>query len=61
MASGRRSAPGRAGAPRIRAVEAAYQRDALVAKRRVLMTDWAEFCAGDRSANVLRLQRRAGK
>jgi integrase len=41
------------------AVEAAYQRDALVAKRRVLMSDWAEFCAGDRSANVLRVQRPA--
>jgi integrase len=41
------------------AVEAAYQRDALVAKRRALMSDWAEFCAGDRSANVLRLQRPA--
>jgi integrase len=26
------------------AVEQAYQRDALVAKRRVLMADWAEFC-----------------
>jgi hypothetical protein len=37
------------------AVEAAYQRDALVAKRRVLMSDWAEFCAGDRSANVVRM------
>jgi hypothetical protein len=35
--------------------EQAYQRDALVAKRRVLMADWAEFCAGDRSANVVRM------
>jgi integrase len=27
------------------AVERAYMRDALLAKRRVLMSDWAEFCA----------------
>jgi integrase len=37
------------------AAEQAYQRDALVAKRRVLMADWAEFCASDRGANVLRM------
>jgi hypothetical protein len=37
------------------AVEMAYQRDALVAKRRVLMADWAEFCASDRGANVVRM------
>ena len=37
------------------AVEQSYQRDALVAKRRVLMADWADFCAGDRSANVVRM------
>ena len=37
------------------AVEAAYQRDALVAKRRVLINDWADFCASDRGANVVRL------
>jgi integrase len=37
------------------AVEQAYQRDALVAKRRVLMADWAEFCASDRAANVVRM------
>jgi hypothetical protein len=36
-------------------VEQAYQRDALVAKRRVLMADWAEFCASDRGANVVRM------
>ena len=36
-------------------VEQSYQRDALVAKRRVLMADWAEFCASDRAANVLRM------
>jgi hypothetical protein len=35
--------------------EQAYQRDALVAKRRVLMADWAEFCASDRAANVVRM------
>jgi integrase len=35
--------------------EQAYQRDALVAKRRVLMADWAEFCASDRATNVLRM------
>jgi integrase len=28
------------------AVEQAYMRDALLAKRRVLMDDWANFCAG---------------
>lgn len=37
------------------AVEQAYQRDALLAKRRVLMVDWAEFCASDRGANVVRM------
>ena len=31
------------------------QRDALVAKRRVLMADWADFCASDRAANVVRM------
>jgi len=41
------------------AVEAAYQRDALVAKRRTLMNDWAEFCASDRSENVTPLRRPA--
>jgi integrase len=35
------------------AVEQAYQRDALIAKRRVLMADWADFCASDRAANVV--------
>jgi len=29
------------------------QRDALVAKRRVLMADWADFCASDRAAHLL--------
>jgi integrase len=28
------------------AVEQSYMRDALLAKRRVLMADWADFCAG---------------
>jgi hypothetical protein len=37
------------------AVEQAYQRDALIAKRRVLMADWADFCASDRAANVVRM------
>jgi integrase len=37
------------------AVEQSYQRDALVAKRRVLMADWADFCASDRAANVVRM------
>jgi integrase len=37
------------------AVEMAYQRDALVTKRRVLMADWAEFCASDRAANVVHM------
>jgi integrase len=36
------------------AVEQAYQRDALIAKRRVLMADWAAFCGAD-PANVVRL------
>jgi integrase len=37
------------------AVEQAYQRDALIAKRRVLMADWAEFCASDRAVNVVHM------
>jgi len=37
------------------AVEQAYQRDALIAKRAVLMADWADFCASDRAANVVRM------
>jgi integrase len=40
------------------AVEAAYMRDALLAKRRVLMADWAEFCASGR-ATFLRMDRSA--
>jgi integrase len=36
------------------AVEQAYQRDSLLAKRRVLMADWAEFC-GNAQAGVVRL------
>jgi integrase len=36
------------------AVEQAYQRDALIAKRRVLMADWAAFC-GAGSADVIRM------
>jgi integrase len=36
------------------AVEVAYMRDALLAKRRVLMTDWVEFC-GNPQAPVVRL------
>jgi integrase len=36
------------------AAEQAYQRDALVAKRRVLMADWAAFCGGN-PANVVRM------
>jgi integrase len=36
------------------AVERAYQRDALLAKRRVLMADWAEFC-GRSPADVPRM------
>jgi integrase len=36
-------------------VEQAYQRDALIAKRRVLMADWAEFCASGRAANVVHM------
>jgi hypothetical protein len=36
------------------AVVQAYMRDALLAKRRVLMSDWAEFCAKP-SASVVRL------
>jgi len=37
------------------AVEQAYMRDALLAKRRVLMTDWAEFCGN--TGSVVRLSR----
>jgi integrase len=37
------------------AVEQAYQRDALLAKRRVLMTDWADFCANTGSVVPLRI------
>jgi integrase len=36
------------------AVEIAYMRDSLLAKRRVLMADWAEFC-GKQHAGVVRL------
>jgi integrase len=36
------------------AVERAYQRDALLAKRRVLMSDWADFC-GKAPADVVRM------
>jgi integrase len=39
------------------AVEQAYQRDALVAKRRVLMADWAEFC-GRAPADIVRMDDR---
>jgi integrase len=38
------------------AVEVAYMRDSLLAKRRVLMADWAEFC-GNSQASVVRLAR----
>jgi integrase len=41
------------------AVERAYQRDALLAKRRVLMADWAEFC-GRSPADVLRMDAARG-
>jgi integrase len=42
------------------AVEQAYQRDALIAKRRVLMADWAEFCSRA-PAHVVRMDdRRSG-
>jgi integrase len=37
------------------AVEQAYMRDALLAKRRVLMDDWADFCART-PADVVRLE-----
>jgi len=40
------------------AVEAAYQRDALLAKRRVLMADWAEFCAKP-AGTVIRMDGRS--
>jgi integrase len=36
-------------------VEQAYQRDSLLAKRRVLMADWAEFC-GNSLPEVVRLR-----
>jgi integrase len=39
------------------AVEQAYQRDALVAKRRVLMADWAAFC-GNQPADVVSIEDR---
>jgi integrase len=39
------------------AVEVAYMRDALLAKRRVLMADWAEFC-GRAPADVVRIDDR---
>jgi integrase len=43
------------------AVEQAYMRDALLAKRRVLMDEWAEFCART-PADVVRLDvRPSGK
>jgi integrase len=42
------------------ATEQAYQRDSLLAKRRVLMSDWAEFCARA-PADVVRMEdRRSG-
>jgi integrase len=36
------------------ATEQAYQRDALIAKRRVLMAEWAAFCSGN-PADVIRM------
>jgi integrase len=39
------------------AVERAYMRDQLLAKRRVLMNDWAEFCARA-PADVVRMENR---
>jgi integrase len=39
------------------AVEAAYMRDSLLAKRRVLMADWADFCSTP-PADVVRLDAR---
>jgi integrase len=44
------------------AVEVAYMRDSLLAKRRVLMADWADFC-GSAPSSVVRLDvgmKRAG-
>jgi integrase len=37
------------------AVERSYQRDALLAKRRVLMEDWAEFCGKAPGGNVVHM------
>jgi integrase len=37
------------------AVEQAYQRGALIAKRRVLMSDWADFCANESSVVRMRI------
>lgn len=37
-------------------VVAAYQRGDLLARRRVLMEDWAAFCAGQASGNVVRMR-----
>jgi integrase len=39
------------------AVEVAYMRDALLAKRRVLMADWAAFCGLQESSGLSRNQR----
>jgi integrase len=38
------------------ATEQAYLRESLLAKRRVLMSDWAEYC-GKRTATVIRMDR----
>ncbi len=38
------------------AVAQAYQRDALIAKRRTLMSDWADFCASGRGADILYME-----
>jgi hypothetical protein len=35
--------------------EQAYQRDVLIAKRRILMADWADFCASKGARNVVRM------
>lgn len=44
------------------AVEAAYRRGALIAKRAVLMNAWAAYCAEpSASADVLQMTRKAGK
>ncbi len=42
------------------AVEVAYMRDALLAKRRVLMADWAEFCSRSPADMVRMDDRRSG-